>query len=77
MRVEIEKSLCPRLRRLLRLVGLVRVAHIFRVLTSQDWLVTRIGVISDEFWAVVEPLMLSDVGKRGNRFGDHRLMLEG
>ena len=38
---------------------------------------TRTGVISDEFWAVVEPLMPSDVGKRGNRFGDHRLILEG
>jgi putative transposase len=49
----------------------------FWVLTGQDWLVTRIGVISDEFWAVVEPLMPSHVGKRGNRFGDHRLMLEG
>lgn len=35
------------------------------------------GVISDEFWAVVEPLMPSDVGKCGRRFGDHRLILEG
>jgi putative transposase len=47
------------------------------VLTSQDWAVTRMGVISDEFWAVVEPLMPSDEGKRGGRFGDHRLILEG
>lgn len=38
---------------------------------------TRIGVISEEFWAVVEPLMPSDKGKRGGRFGDHRLILEG
>jgi putative transposase len=35
------------------------------------------GVISDEFWAVVEAVMPSDVGKRGSRFSDHRLMLEG
>ena len=38
---------------------------------------TRVGVISDEFWAAVESLMPSDVGKRGNRFGDHRQILEG
>ena len=35
------------------------------------------GVISDELWAAVESLMPSDVGKRGNRFGDHRQILEG
>ena len=49
----------------------------FRVLTGDIWLVTRVGVISDEFWAAVESLMPSDVGKRGNRFGDHRQILEG
>ena len=38
---------------------------------------TRTGVISDEFWAAVESVMPSDVGKRGNRFGDHRRILEG
>ena len=48
-----------------------------RVLTSEDWPVTRMGVISDEFWAAVESVMPSDEGKRGNRFGDHRLILEG
>uniref|UniRef100_UPI0039E318B9 transposase n=1 Tax=Amycolatopsis sp. cmx-11-51 TaxID=2785797 RepID=UPI0039E318B9 len=37
---------------------------------------TRVGVISDEFWAAVEPVMPSDEGRRGNRFSDHRLMLE-
>ena len=47
------------------------------VLTSEDWAVTRIGVISDEFWAAVESVMPSDEGKRGNRFGDHGLILEG
>jgi putative transposase len=48
-----------------------------RVLTGKDWPVTRMGVISDEFWAAVESVMPSDVGKRGNGFGDHRLILEG
>ncbi len=38
---------------------------------------TRVGVISDEFWAVVEPLMPSHEGKPGRRFSDHRLILEG
>jgi putative transposase len=38
---------------------------------------TRVGVISDEFWSVVEPLMPSNVGKRGRRFADPRLILEG
>lgn len=38
---------------------------------------TRSGVISDEFWAMVEPLMPSHEGKRGRRFADHRLILEG
>jgi len=46
-------------------------------LTGDDWAVTRMGVISDEFWKAVESLMPSDEGKRGNRFGDHRLILEG
>ena len=38
---------------------------------------TRVGVISDELWAAVDPLMPSDVGRRGHRFADHRLILEG
>ena len=38
---------------------------------------TRMGVISDEFWVVVEPAMPSNEGKSGRRFGDHRLILEG
>ena len=38
---------------------------------------TRSGVVSDELWALVESVMPSDVGKRGRRFGDHRLILEG
>jgi len=33
-------------------------------------------VISDEFWSVVELVMPSHEGKRGNRFGDHRMILE-
>jgi putative transposase len=47
------------------------------LLTGDDLAVTRMGVISDEFWAAVESVMPSDKGKRGGRFGDHRLMLEG
>ncbi|CFK15816.1 IS like-2 transposase [Mycobacterium tuberculosis] len=54
-----------------------RVSQIFRLLASEDWPVTRVGVISDEFWAVVEPLMPSHEGKPGRRFSDHRLILEG
>ena len=38
---------------------------------------TRLGVISDELWAVAEPLMPSDAGRRGRRFAEHRLVLEG
>jgi len=48
-----------------------------KALTGDDCPVTRMGVISDEFWAAVESVMPSDEGKRGNRFGDHRLILEG
>ena len=47
------------------------------MLTGDDLAVTRTGVISEEFWAAVESVMPSDRGKRGGRFGDHRLMLEG
>lgn len=38
---------------------------------------TRVGVISDELWAAVESLMPSDEGRRGRRFVDYRLILEG
>lgn len=37
----------------------------------------RQGQISDEFWAVVEPLLPSAAGRRGRPWADHRLMLEG
>lgn len=33
--------------------------------------------ISDEFWAVVEPLLPSSEGRRGRPWADHRQMLEG
>ena len=36
----------------------------------------RMGVISDEFWALVEPLLPSAEGKRGRRWRDHREVLE-
>ena len=42
-----------------------------------DSLVTRTGVISDELWAVLEPVLPSDVGRRGKRWADHRRVLEG
>ena len=37
----------------------------------------RQGQISDEFWAVVEPLLPSSEGRRGRPWADHRQMLEG
>ena len=37
----------------------------------------RQGQVSDEFWAVVEPLLPSSVGRRGRRWSDHRRVLEG
>jgi putative transposase len=46
-------------------------------LAATIWLMGRSGVISDEFWGVVEPLLPSDVGRRGRRFVDHRRILEG
>jgi putative transposase len=39
--------------------------------------VTRSGVISDELWDVIEPVLPSDVGRRGQRWSDHRMILEG
>ena len=38
---------------------------------------TRSGVFSDELWAVIEPVLPSDVGRRGKRWSDHRMILEG
>ena len=38
---------------------------------------TRAGVLTDELWAVIEPELPSDVGRRGNRWSDHRMILEG
>ena len=40
-------------------------------------LMTRSGVISDELWEVIEPVLPSDVGRRGKRWADHRRVLEG
>lgn len=37
----------------------------------------RQGQISDEFWAVVEPLLPTSEGRRGRPWADHRLVLEG
>ncbi len=37
----------------------------------------RMGQVSDEFWAVVEPLLPSSEGRRGRPWSDHRRVLEG
>jgi transposase len=37
----------------------------------------RDGVISDELWAVLEPLLPPRVGRPGRPWNDHRLTLEG
>lgn len=37
----------------------------------------RDGVISDELWAVLEPVMPQDAGRRGRPWNDHRTTLEG
>ena len=37
----------------------------------------RSGQVSDEFWAVVQPLLPSSQGRRGRRWSDHRRILEG
>jgi transposase len=38
--------------------------------------VLRSGVISDELWAVIEPVLPSGAGRRGRPWNDHRLTLE-
>ena len=38
---------------------------------------SRSAVLSDAQWELIETLMPSSDGKRGNRFGDHRTILEG
>ena len=37
----------------------------------------RDGVIGDELWAVLEPVMPRDAGRRGRPWNDHRRTLEG
>ena len=37
----------------------------------------RSGVFTDEVWAVIEPVLPSDVGRRGKRWSNHRMILEG
>jgi putative transposase len=37
----------------------------------------RDGVVSDELWAVLEPVMPRDAGRPGRPWNDHRLTLEG
>jgi len=38
--------------------------------------VTRFGVLSDEAWAWIEPLLPSSAGRRGGRWRDHRQVIE-
>ena len=38
---------------------------------------SRSAVLSDAQWELIEPLMPSSDGKRGNRFRDHRTVVEG
>jgi transposase len=40
------------------------------------WIVLRDGVISDELWDVLEPVMPQDAGRRGRPWNDHRTTLE-
>lgn len=40
-------------------------------------LMLRDGVISDELWDVLEPVMPQDAGRRGRPWNDHRRTLEG
>jgi transposase len=37
---------------------------------------TRNAVISDSFWAVIEPVLPSSAGRRGRPWNDHRATLE-
>jgi putative transposase len=39
--------------------------------------VTRYALISDELWAVIEPVLPSGSGRRGRPWADHRRVLEG
>lgn len=43
---------------------------------DHGWM-TRSGVISDELWAVIGPLLPDGAGRRGRPWNDHRLTLEG
>lgn len=41
------------------------------------WVMSRSAVLLDAHWELIEPFMPSSDGKRGNRFGDHRRIVEG
>lgn len=38
---------------------------------------SRLQTLSDAEWALIEPFMPSDAGRRGRRFADHRRVVEG
>jgi transposase len=46
-------------------------------LVDDDLGMVRDGVFSDDFWAVVEPVLPSSSGRRGRPWNDHRRTLEG
>jgi putative transposase len=43
---------------------------------GHDQFMARSGVISDELWAVLEPVLPACGGRRGRPWNDHRLTLE-
>lgn len=47
------------------------------VVASKGEGMSRTRVLSDAEWELVEPLMPSSDGRRGRRFRDHRLVVEG
>ncbi len=50
---------------------------IVAMLVVDDLVMARAGVISDEFWAMVEPLLPAYGGRRGRPWNEHRTVLEG
>jgi putative transposase len=45
--------------------------------SADDLGMTRSEVFSDELWAVIEPELPCDAGRRGRRWSSHRRVLEG
>src|SRR5699024_10059123 len=60
-----------------RLAGLGRVCQRLRRGAVSVGGMVRDGVISDELWDVLEPVLPTNVGRRGRPWNDHRRTLEG